>query len=465
MSIVKKRCGCGEARWTKCTDPWYLKVVEVTDASGHTRSYAPNLTRYARVVLNRAITTKTEAEEVGEDVRRAIRDGTFQDARTQRTANIAQAIAQGRTIAELAPSYDAAHIDGDPVKKPNSKVNDRAILKRLSIAFADRPAASLDINDLVAFRRGLDVANSTWNKHRTFIGQFFRWAKWSGHIEVDPIAAAPPDMVKLLRRKKARQRLRRINDTEWANLLEAAQENRYADVSTRVRALLIALWETAARIGELLALQWRDVHLEQRYLFIRAEEDGAGKTEEGRTIDLSQPLYDVLLTLQMDPAGQRFPRAAYVFGNSYGERVKSIDKAFNTLVLRANNIEPEWTGRGGSLIEASRAELSRIDLNVHDIRHETACRWLASGCFDLAQISKRLGHTTVAQTATYLHAETGSLRHAQRQYDQHRQQEEQQEKTAQSAQTPYKVRTNTAGRSNRAQLPRLIKGRNTPHNQ
>jgi len=421
------------------------------------QKYAPNLTRYAREVLNREITTKTEAEDVAEAVRQSIRAGTYQSAKTFRQTIAAAPVIDGRTVGELAALYDAARVAPDANKRENSKKNDRAHLARLSRAFDGRPMESITIEDLIAFRGSCaELANSSWNKIRTLLGQFFRWAHDAGHIPIDPIAAASADALKLLSRKKARQRRRRISDEEWSNLLEAARETRNEMAGVRLWATLSGLYETGARIGELLALQWADVNLDERTLFIRAEEIGGAKTGESRTIDISEPLYDVLLTLRHDPAGQVQPRRAYVFGNPYGERIKSIDKAFNTAVLRAHRIEPQWVGKG-NLTERTRAALDKIDLNAHDIRHEAACRWLESGWFDLAQISKRLGHTTIAQTATYLHAASGSIRQAQHGYDAER-------KAAQQAQTrkiTNKRHTNRKIGPHADLIPRLIKGRNT----
>jgi integrase len=417
---VEKYCGCAAERWPKCPDPWYLKKVRHQGIE-----YAPNVTRYARVVLARDIATKTEAEAVARIIRDRIYAGTYVPAKEYRPA-AAPAASGGLTLEDVAARFVAARIDGDAVKRDNSRTNDKATIAQLCAATVDRargplgtlPIATLTIADLIAWRAQLSGAVSTWNKRRTVIGQLFRWAAWQGHIAADPIETAPADLRRMLRRGKAAQRRRRLDDLELANLLEAAREMRTHEAGSRLWAILVALLETGCRIGELLALQWADVHLWNRTFDVRALEVGAGKTGTPRTIEISQPLYDVLVTLTHDPAGQVFPRKAYVFGTVYGDRIKSIDKAFTTAVLRAHNVEPVWVGkRGGDLTPATRAHLRAIDLHVHDLRHEAACRWHESGAFDLAQIQLRLGHTTLAQTATYVHAAPASVKSAQAAYD------------------------------------------------
>ena len=48
------------------------------------------------------------------------------------------------------------------------------------------------------------------------------------------------------------------------------------------------------RLGELLALKWEDVHLDNRTLFIAAQEVGARKAKKARSIPISDRLAAVL---------------------------------------------------------------------------------------------------------------------------------------------------------------------------
>ena len=424
MSAVEKRCACGEPKWPRCADPWYLKKIR-----HRRREYAPNITRYAREVLNRAITTKTEALEVADRVRVAIHDGTYVSAKALRAEPVVTPPSWGLTLRAIGAEFSASFVDGDVVKRKRSKGNDKGIVAALCAhrlpdgrQLGDRPMASITLDDLMAFRAAKSaLANSSWNKYRTVLGQLWRWARWSGYLETDLFLNTPPEMLKRLGRKKARQRNRPVSDEEFRNVLEAARELRYEQAATRLHAIIIAAIETGCRVGELLALQWRDVNLPLRQLFIRAEEEGGAKTGEGRTIELSQRMMDLLDTLRRDPAGQELPRLAYAFGTEDGSRVRNISKAWNTAVLRAHNIEPRWTKKkgkkGGDLTAECRAQLERIDLNIHDLRHEAGLRLLRSGCFDLAQIKHRYGHATLAQTAGYLQATAESLRKAQAEFD------------------------------------------------
>jgi integrase len=439
--------------------------------------YAPNLTRHAEVFVQQTLRTKGEAEDLAVEVRRAIRLGTYVAAKDYTPPAPAAppptttAPAPGQTLDAIVTLFETLQIDADVKKKKNSKTNDKANLKRLCRTVVPArpeplgtwPMAALTLQDLIAFRSEQEgLATSTWNKIRTTIGQLWSWARWQGHLERDILVDAPKPALKLLGRTKANQRNQRIDDALWSDLLAAAEEGRTKDEAVRLGDLLIALWETGARVGELLALQWGDVHRDQKQLYIRGEEIGAGKTGS-RPIEISTVLDAILARRSVDPAGQPHKRRAYVFGDPFGGRIKSVDKTWRTTLLRAHRLEPGWT-ETGDFDAATRARLHHIDLHLHDIRHEAACRWLESRCFDLAQISKRLGHSSVAQTATYLHARDSSLRGAQAAYDAKRQADaeaaEAQAKAAaglKPGSSPYKVHTNGSAASSLGLGPRLVK--------
>lgn len=64
---------------------------------------------------------------------------------------------------------------------------------------------------------------------------------------------------------------------------------------------------------------------------------------------------------------------SYVFGDAVGGQIKDL-KTWTSCLLRANDVEPKKTSRGGSLTPECRAKLAEINLHVHDLRHESASR-------------------------------------------------------------------------------------------
>jgi site-specific recombinase XerD len=78
--------------------------------------------------------------------------------------------------------------------------------------------------------------------------------------------------------------------------------------------------------------------------------------------------------------------------------------------LVANGVEPKREKSGGRV---GRDTLRKIDLRWHDLRHEAACRWLASG-LDLRAIQLLLGHSDLKTTQRYLNVTDEELRKAMR---------------------------------------------------
>jgi integrase len=432
---MEKRCPCDPEHWNDCPEhPWYLKL-RVNGVA-----YEESITRWALAALGKRITLFTDAASIRNIMVGQMEAGTFIKAKnlvaqaraTAVEAKVKPVVVTGLTLQALALPADpplaepidffTLEVEKDTKKRQNSKVNDRAILRRLCKRYGRLPMELLVLDHLNTFResltnrKGEPLAASSWNKYRTVLGQLFAWAAWKGHIPKDPIMSVPKQQRKLIKRVKPAQRIKRFPADIWDNLLEAALEQR---ADCRLYECLIGLEELDVRIGELLALQWGDIDLAGRTVWIRAKEVGGAKTGNGRRLTLSDFLYQLLTArhMQFDPAGQRFGRRAYAFGDPYGQRVKSIRKAYSVALLRAHNIEPRWKKKNRDFDTATRAKLADIDLKIHDIRHEAVNRKLESGQYDLEHIKDRLGHATLAQTSTYVHPVAGSIVAAQRAYD------------------------------------------------
>jgi len=470
---VEKLCGCEPARWPKCAHPWYLPKFRWQG-----QIYKPNLTRYAIEVLGRdGLDTKTEADALADDVRAAIRAGTYVSAKT--TKNTVRATTDGTAqpvvISAAIATFVETVIDQDTDKLPQQKGRDRYHLDRFAAFTTTRgaigalPVAAVDADDLIAFRRSAAIvvlAHSSWAKFRTSLVMFFNWAKSkgraSGYVDRSPFDALAPHQKKALKRGKFAKRSRRVDRVEEAALLKAAGRARDESTATRLQSLIIAAIESGLRLGELLALQWLDVDFERRSIYVRAELDGARKTGKARYVPISDRLDAELRALPLDPTGQPWPRTAFVFGNAIGERVTTIAKAWESTVLRAHGVEPVWVAQN-KLSPVCRAKLRAIGLHFHDLRHEAATRWYLDDGWGLAEIRDALGHSTVAQTETYLNIDSAaSPAEAMRRADARRAQ--QQQAAVAAAAVPRTVRrvpklSQNAGSGDRAASAlRLVSG-------
>lgn len=121
------------------------------------------------------------------------------------------------------------------------------------------------------------LAASTRNQYVQVLKASFRWAARKGYLARSPISDDST-----LKRTKVAQRRRRLSlEEETALVAAAGAVTRWAGL--RLQWLIIARSKPAARRGELLALQWADVHLDKRVLLVRAVEPRRQKDRAGAT--------------------------------------------------------------------------------------------------------------------------------------------------------------------------------------
>lgn len=262
-------------------------------------------------------------------------------------------------------------------------------------------AITEDLVELIFAQLAGARSDGTKRKYALALRRFFRWAAGKKLIIATPIGDEA-DMTY----DPERPRTRRVKDAELADILEAANEGRRG--STKLAALIIAAIDLGARLGELLALRWRDIDVDRATVFIAALEEGGRKIGVARYLGLSRRLLAVLRYLRLRADGSEAPGHWYIFGDDEtGAKQASYRKAWETCVLRAHKHEPRWTEKGG-LDAASRARLADIGLHFHDLRHEAALRWLEGDPengvpgLKLHAIKDLLGHVSIATTARYL---------------------------------------------------------------
>ena len=373
------------------------------------------------------IDSKIDAEKIAAPIRAAIDAGTFERAsdrraREQRDAESARQTATAAAVVTLDQFADTYIERGVRARGKASWKDDRALLATVRAhrtmdgrRLGEWALASITEDELEAVhtaQRAAGRAVSTLNNLVQVIKASFRWAARKGYIGRSPVSDDSS-----LKRGKPAKRARRLAADEETALLASAGALSRGGVSIRLSGMVVAALETGCRAGELLALLWADVDLPKRTMLVRAEEEGARKTGASRQLPISARLAAVLEMAKTDPAGREYPPTAYVFG-VFGQRVKTIKKAWETCVLRAHGHEPVWT-TNGKLDEASRTALQAIDLHFHDLRHEAGSRWLEAG-MPLHHVKEMLGHANISQTDTYLNAGQFALHDSMQRLDEAR---------------------------------------------
>jgi len=154
---------------------------------------------------------------------------------------------------------------------------------------------------------------------------------------------------------------------------------------------LLLLLRTGMRVGEALALKWRDVDLAAGLLRIRATrwngQEGTPKGGQARSVPLAR---DAIAALK----AHRHLRGEYVFCHKDGRPLSHRDVA---------DAVP-------GACEA--AQLGRR-LTAHDLRHTCASHLVMRGV-NLVEVKEFLGHADISTTMRYAHLSPGRLQQAAR---------------------------------------------------
>ena len=392
---LEKICGCKRQNWSECRHAWHFAFM------WQGKKYRFSLDKH----LGRRIDSKTKADAEAENLRNKIRKGEF----GQPAPNAEM------TVRQLADVYLERYVANKYKRKDGKKtVREQAFESALRV-ICETPVA-LPTGGTLPFGRWrvVDVVPDSVERFREaryragtgptgtnrYLGQIratWAWGIRSGYAMTTPFKINGEVAVKL---EKERKRTRRLLDGEEDRLLSIC--------GPHLRAVVEAALATGMRRGEILNLQWRDIHgmridgeeiewLPKAEILLPADKT---KTKQDRRIPISARLKAVLEMRRFDPNGDPHEADSYVFGTEVGTRIRDVGRAWETAVLKAHGHTPKFSGTS-NLGPESRASLDKIDLHFHDLRREAGSRWLEGGV-PLHTVRDWLGHTSIAQTSTYL---------------------------------------------------------------
>jgi integrase len=378
---LRKRCECPRKNWTKCSHPWHFNFKWKDE------HYRFSLDRE----VGHPVTSKTEAEKESDRLRTAIREGRFRQQPREAPPPEGAPVPSEVTFRQFAEDWKAKR--GAELVRPKDndyrleKINAFVVPGAEAGAFGDKPLSSITTDDIDAFRaarKAEGLSAVTVNHDLKLLRKMLNWGIRRGYLQRTPFKVGTESAIALEREIPRDWRFE--NEADEQKLLDAANPH--------LRAVLIALLDTAARLGEILSLQWKDVNLDRRELVIRAEKS---KTRTGRIVPISGRLLATLEMRKLDPAGQPFPSDAYAFGDAIGRRAKSVRTAWENACEKA--------GLSG--------------LQLRDLRHEAGSRFEEAGV-PVTLVSKILGHTNLTTTSRYLNIHLRGLHAAMEKLEAHR---------------------------------------------
>jgi integrase len=243
---------------------------------------------------------------------------------------------------------------------------------------------ALHVEDMMAGMVGAGLSASTANRVRATLRNALESAvKWR-YVNHNAAALAGP-------RKERRERVQPLTPEQMDLFLEYTHHHRYGP-------LFAFAAYTGLRAGELLALRWRDLDLDDETMHVRhglTKDYGSGRLndpktpESRRVLKLSDAALEALARqrVRIDQwralAGERWAEHDLVFPNTlggYGDNPK-ITRALQLLL----------------------AEAGLPRQRLHDLRHYYATTQLAEGA-GIYDVSAMLGHSQITLTAdTYGH--------------------------------------------------------------
>jgi integrase len=267
------------------------------------------------------------------------------------------------------------------------------------------------------------LSHRTANLHVDTVSSMLRWGVQAGLIAQNPL-----EHLKRLPEgpKHVRCRRRAMTDEEIEGFLAAAQADdrhqavrlaaettiasgtqgrRYAKRSRPTRVPQAPLWrafvESGARYGELTALTWDDVDLDESVLTLRAEITKAGRERQIPLLDELAAALEGLLPIHESVLGRPAGPTDRVFltpeGAPWGRPTNNLGRIYRRLLAVAAIPRVDAQGR---------------KLDVHALRHTAATRMARAGV-GLAHAQRLLGHSDPKLTArVYTHANVEDLRAA-----------------------------------------------------
>jgi integrase len=368
----------GRAR-DRCEHAWW----------GSFRGKRVSLAKWA----NREVRSKAEADTVLDELRAAIRAGTFDERGLEPPV-----VTSPLTFSKFADVYKERHVLAKGLAL-TSTIDYR--LKPLIERFGDCPITEIrtaDIEDFVADLKKPRVVNGLGERKLTpasinrtlgLLRHMLNWAVGREYLDRTPFRRGTEVLIRLEREDNKRRR--RLSEEEEAALLAVA--------SPHLRSMIIAALDTGMRRGEMLALRFGDIDWKRRLIVLRGT---TTKSRRTRVVPIgTSRLLAVLQWLQCDSVGGLKADDVPVFSNELGEPLKTFKKAWLVVLLKAHGIDPRWRkGSYKDLTPECQQRFRDINLHWHDLRHEYASRLVERGV-PLAQVRDLLGHASILTTERY----------------------------------------------------------------
>ncbi len=262
-------------------------------------------------------------------------------------------------------------------RKPTTVGSYRSTIAHAKELFGGERVRRIGPEDIARFNRILrerGCSPSTRAKHLRVLGACLQAAIYYRYADSNPVRELPPAQRPRPERKEAAY----FENDELPRLFAHLHGEPF-------RSLCLVALKSGMRQGELLALRWADVDLDQAVIRVRASYTGGSlgtpKNRERRDVDLISDVVELLIGWRDSRSGDEL-----VFPGERGHRFLSP-----TVVLRRHLYPAMAAAR------IQREGPTQEKRTFHSFRHTFAKRALESGA-QITWLSRHLGHSSLKVT-------------------------------------------------------------------
>lgn len=262
------------------------------------------------------------------------------------------------SLKEVALKYQSNHLS------KTRATNNQSYIKKIIDTWGDYSLSGItpvEVRSWIVELFDSSYAISTVEKYLTYLKRIFNYA-----VENETIALNPIKHVTFRKEfKKKNRRNTTINHDEFKELYQLFEHSRWY-----TSGVILTLWHTGMRIGEVLNLKWSSVKLNNGVIVLDAEQVKEGKI---RTIGLEREVIQLLLSLKKKNDRKGAKSKDYVFGITLDnpQNYQTFYKNYRKVV--------------------DNTKFSKM--NIHDIRHCYTKRKRQEGN-DREVIKTQLGHSS-----------------------------------------------------------------------
>jgi len=237
--------------------------------------------------------------------------------------------------------------------------------------------------DIQAYREYLSKLqrqrSTSINRRLLAIKRFYSWAVQSKYLKHNPA-----EKIRFARRS-APTKPQALHKKEIHTLLTCAGQSKHG-LAARNYALVQLFLQTGLRVGEVSALQIRDVSIHERTGIVRVIN---GKGNKQRDVPLNAIVRRALKAYLKTRGEYQQNAPLFMSKQSTPATVRAIQHTIHGLGLRAN--------------------IARIPVSCHALRHTFATEYLQANPGSLVELAMLLGHNSIHTTAIYTKASKEKL--------------------------------------------------------